>query len=84
MRDRRWWLRKGFLLTLLLTFALAALSFWTGRAWGAAGDCQPQQIDGQCGMSTAYGEVIGLVGGVLIATVGCVGAGLYWRGKGDG
>jgi Flp pilus assembly pilin Flp len=83
MAHGRWWLGKGFLLTMVLIFFLAGLSFWVGRAWGAAGDCLPQQIDGQCGMSTAYGELLGVIGGALLAVGGTIGASLYWRRKGN-
>jgi len=34
-------------------------------------------------MSTAYGELLGLIGGALLAVGGTIGASLYWRRKGN-
>jgi cyanate permease len=46
---------------LLLLYSVAALLVggFTLRGW--LNDCAPHQVDGQCGMSTAFGAAIGLI-----------------------
>jgi hypothetical protein len=81
MKGRRWWRGSGFLLTLMSVLGLSALTVWGGYAWGVANDCTPDQIDGQCGMAIALGELIGRIGGGIIAILGTVAAVRYWRAK---
>lgn len=49
----------------LITLAISCLMPVAGDLLGKAGDCKPDQVDGQCGMSTfimlQYGVVIGLL-----------------------
>jgi hypothetical protein len=77
----RWWLSAGFLLTLVPTFGLAALAVWGGHAWGVENDCRPQQADGQCGIAIAAGNLFGCFAGGIVAVVGSIVAGRYWRAK---
>ena len=45
-------------------------------AWGKLGDCKPHEIDGQCGMSTFFGAVFGITGGIVIVAVSLIAIGI--------
>jgi hypothetical protein len=66
------------LLQVLGLLALAFLAFWLLRAWGIAGDCKPQEVDGQCGMSSAMGQLFGIITGCVIFGVGMIGLAISW------
>jgi hypothetical protein len=76
-----WWLRRGFLLSAAGVIALSLLVLWGGHAWGVANDCQPNQIDGQCGMATGFGDLFGQLGAFLVFAVGLFGCIRHWRLK---
>jgi hypothetical protein len=49
----------------------AATAFAGGlTVLGWLGDCAPGEIDGQCGMSTAFMTLIGLLGAFIIVALG--------------
>jgi len=60
----------------------AACSFLLLHAWGKAGDCAPGEIDGQCGMSAAAGDLFGIVVASVIVIVFAVWSAAIWSGKG--
>jgi hypothetical protein len=37
-----------------------------GDQYGKANDCRPDQIDGQCGLSTDVGLIYGILAGILV------------------
>ena len=65
----------------LCVLLVAALIFFAAMwIYGATGDCGPQEIDGQCGISTFVGKLYGFIGGCVIVVVGSMGVGVgYWR-----
>jgi uncharacterized membrane protein YciS (DUF1049 family) len=67
-------LRKIRSLALIFAFGLgcAAIMFLTFYLSGKAGDCKPQEIDGQCGMSTFVGFLFGAIAGAVIGVWGIV------------
>ena len=49
----------------------AAMAFAGGlTVLGWLGDCAPGEIDGQCGMSTAFMAIIGILGAFIIVALG--------------
>jgi hypothetical protein len=56
----------------LITSMLSAIIAVGGYAWGKAGDCTPQQVDGQCGLSTFVGLVCGVGTGLVIFLISTV------------
>jgi uncharacterized membrane protein YdjX (TVP38/TMEM64 family) len=69
--------RKKFLQVLGLVLG-AAIAFSACRAWGHSNDCSPHQVDGQCGLATAMGDLFGTVAACLILTVGMIVLGVRW------
>lgn len=59
--------RQRYLLGLYSAAIAIAAGF---TLWGWLGDCGPGEIDGQCGMSTAFGVVLGLVGAFFVLALG--------------
>jgi hypothetical protein len=57
---------------------IAALAFLGFRQWGIAGDCSPHEVDGQCGMSSAFGSLFGILAGCVIVLVGMIGLAAKW------
>jgi len=51
---------------------ISFLSFVLFSYIGKVGDCKPHEIDGQCGMSTAFGFVFGILSAVVILMCGGV------------
>ena len=49
-------------IAILMAFCSPVIGYLTGKA----GDCQPGQIDGQCGLSTFVGIVYGVFGSLVI------------------
>jgi hypothetical protein len=45
---------------------LSISSLLIGYQYGKANDCRPDQIDGQCGLSTAMGVISGVIGVAII------------------
>ena len=66
------------LVQVLGLLTVAFLTFWLLRAWGIAGDCTPQEVDGQCGMSSAMGELFGIISVCVIFAVGMIGLAIGW------
>jgi hypothetical protein len=60
------WTRR-FLIGLYSAAIAVAAGF---TLWGWLGDCAKGEIDGQCGMSTAFGLILGLVGAFIILALG--------------
>jgi hypothetical protein len=62
MKDRQLNLPLAWLATvivsLLVTFGL--------YLYGVKGDCKPHEIDGQCGMSSFFGLLYGILAGAVI------------------
>ena len=58
--------------------AIAAFAFFGLKHWGIASDCRPNQVDGQCGMSTAFGELFGIIAAVVIFVGGMIGLSIMW------
>jgi hypothetical protein len=57
-------------------FAISIAAFFSFYLEGVRGDCRPEQIDGQCGLSTFLGiygaatsVAILIVGGIVLAIV---------------
>jgi hypothetical protein len=59
--------------------AVAVAIFLGVRQLGIEGDCAPNQIDGQCGMSTALGSFFGLVGAAVVMIPGTISTVISWR-----
>lgn len=53
-----------------LVVLLAVLVFHAGAVWGRAHDCAPNQVDGQCGLASALGEVYGGIGAGAVLAIG--------------
>ena len=70
MKDRSLNLPVAWSVTALVSVAAGIGIYLAGKA----GDCRPEEIDGQCGMSTFFG----LVGGVGAGLVIFVGMGAYF------
>jgi hypothetical protein len=45
---------------------LSISSLLIGYHYGKASDCRPDQIDGQCGLSTAVETIFGVIGVILV------------------
>jgi hypothetical protein len=54
-----------WLFTLVVSVAIAVLSYQSGKA----SDCKPGQVDGQCGLSTFVGLIYGVGTGLAILGV---------------
>ena len=63
-----------WLIAILMAFCSPAIGYLSGKA----GDCQPGQIDGQCGLSTFVGIVYGVLGSLVI--LACASAYTLFRG----
>src|SRR5262245_40955912 len=51
-------------------FYATAAAVWLGMTlWAIGSDCGPQSTDGQCGMSTFFGIVCGMAGGLLVVLI---------------
>jgi hypothetical protein len=55
---------------LLILYGVATTFAVVSTLWGWLGDCARREIDGQCGMSTAFGAAIGFVGACMILAFG--------------
>jgi hypothetical protein len=67
-------LQFGLALSVAVVFLIAA---WFS---GKAGDCKPQEVDGQCGLSTFAGLLFGVIGAVVIVLVSSIAIGIAaWR-----
>jgi hypothetical protein len=71
-------LERKKLLQVIALIATAGVIFFALRAWGIAGDCRPNQVDGQCGMSSAFGELFGMVAAAVILVAGFIGLFITW------
>jgi hypothetical protein len=56
--------------SLCFLIGISFLSFVLFSYLGKASDCKPHQIDGQCGMSSFFGFVFGILSGLVILTCG--------------
>jgi hypothetical protein len=69
--------KKKLLLCVPLLLLISIASFFPFYLEGIRGDCRPDQIDGQCGLSTFLGMLYGggtsiailIVGGIALAIV---------------
>ena len=64
--------KKSLLLCVFMLLAISIASFFPFYLDGVRGDCRPDQIDGQCGMSTFFGELYGGATSVVILIVGAI------------
>ena len=55
---------------LFALYGVATLIAAGFTAWGWLGDCAPHEVDGQCGMSTAFGAAIGLISSFILLALG--------------
>jgi hypothetical protein len=55
---------------LLRVYGVAVLLLVGFTLWGWLGDCATHELDGQCGMSTAFGAAIGLIAGFIVIALG--------------
>jgi hypothetical protein len=62
MRSHRLSLPRAWLITSMLSIAIAV----GGYALGKAVDCKPGQIDGQCGLGTFLGLLYGVGAGLVL------------------
>ena len=58
--------RPNLLLIWIGSIAVSVFVVFGGYAIGRSADCQPGQIDGQCGLSTFYWSVYGIMAGAVI------------------
>jgi hypothetical protein len=67
-RLRRFWLKRALWQQLLVVVSVANCSQLVGYGCGRAIDCKPGQHDGQCGLSTGMGLLVGFFAacGVLV------------------
>jgi hypothetical protein len=69
--------KKNLQLYVFLLLAISIASFFPFFLEGVAADCRPNQIDGQCGLSTFLGVLYGggtsilllIVGGIVLTLV---------------
>jgi hypothetical protein len=67
------WSRRPLWLRLLIVLLGAALVQLAGYGCGRAIDCSPGQQDGQCGLSTGMGMLMGALGALVVLTLGLIG-----------
>jgi hypothetical protein len=67
------WSKGPLWLRLLIVLLTAALAQFAGYGCGRAIDCSPGQQDGQCGLGTGMGMLMGAFGAALILIVGLIG-----------
>ncbi|WP_183980957.1 hypothetical protein [Tunturiibacter gelidoferens] len=67
-RLRRFWLRRELWQQLLIVVSMASCAQLFGYGCGRAVDCKPGQQDGQCGLGTSMGLLVGFFAacGVLV------------------
>jgi hypothetical protein len=73
MTSRRLATWKSVLISALVAVAVSITIFILSAKSGKAGDCKPNEIDGQCGLSTFVGFIEGVIG----AGVVLLGGGTY-------
>jgi hypothetical protein len=83
LEQRRRRARKAALIQSIVFVVVAAIAQQVFALWGRTGDCASKQIDGQCGMSTAFGEIFGWVAAGVIVLAGFVGIFIVWDKKRD-
>jgi hypothetical protein len=68
LRLRRFWLRRELWQQLLIVACMAICAQLSGYGCGRAIDCKPGQQDGQCGLGTSMGSLVGFFAacGVLV------------------
>jgi hypothetical protein len=66
---------KLLLVWLAITGISVAVAFGLYSS-GKAADCRPSQIDGQCGLATAMGEMSGILAGLTIFLIGTIACGV--------
>jgi hypothetical protein len=62
--------RKSLLICVLVLLAISVASFFSYYLEGVTGDCRPDEIDGQCGMSSFYGAVYGAATSAVVLSIG--------------
>jgi hypothetical protein len=62
--------KKNLLLYVFTLLAISIASFFPFYLQGIREDCRPNQIDGQCGLSTFLGEMYGAAASVAVLVVG--------------
>jgi hypothetical protein len=62
--------KKSLLVCVFLLLAISVASFFPYYPEGIRGDCRPGEIDGQCGMSSFYGAVDGVLVSVVVLAIG--------------
>jgi hypothetical protein len=50
----------------IISILISILLLFAGYQYGKMGDCRPDEIDGQCGLSTVVGTVYGFLGALLV------------------
>ena len=73
MSNRKLATWKSVLISALVTVAASFTIFVLSAKSGEAGDCKPNERDGQCGLSTFVGFVDGVIGAGVIL----LGGGIY-------
>ena len=66
---RKAWTRVPLWLRGSITLAIASLMALIGYLRGRASDCAPDSMDGQCGMSTFYGLVYGVIAALVFVGI---------------
>ena len=62
--------KNHLLIWFAILLAISIASFFPSYLEGMGGDCTPNQIDGQCGLSTFLGQSYGLAASVAVLMVG--------------
>ena len=67
------WSKGPLWLRLLIVLLGAALAQLAGYGCGRAIDCSPGQQDGQCGLGTGMGMLMGALGALVVLILGLIG-----------
>jgi hypothetical protein len=62
--------KKSLLICVLVLLAISVASFFPYYLEGIRGDCRPDEIDGQCGMSSFYGAIDGIATSAVVLAIG--------------